>query len=58
MPAGSACDAAIECRLSNSGRHRGGDLFQCGPALTDENDLKAKLKFIPGTLFQGVQPIQ
>jgi hypothetical protein len=50
---------AIECRhFSDGGGHRGADLIQCGPALIEGNDLKAISKFIPGTMFQGVQPIQ
>ena len=31
---------AIECALSDGGRYRGGDLIQCGPALTEETNLR------------------
>jgi len=41
---------------SDGGRYRGGTLIQCGPALTYK--LRAISKFIPGTMFQGVQQIQ
>jgi hypothetical protein len=48
---------AIEHAFSDGGRYRSGDLIQCGPALTERN-LTALSTFIPGTMFQGVQPIQ
>jgi hypothetical protein len=50
-PAGSASDAAIA--FSDGVRRRGEDLFQCGPALTDKNDLKTILKFIPEIRFRN-----
>jgi len=40
-PAGETCDAGNLVRPSDGGHFTyGGDLIQCGPALTDEENLK------------------
>ena len=58
IPAASACDAGYLVRPIRGGRYSSGDLFDRGPALTEKDFQRRRRKFIPGTMFQGVQPIQ
>ncbi len=46
------------CALSEAAVPAAETSFDRGPALTEKDFQRRHRKFIPGTMFQGVQPIQ
>jgi hypothetical protein len=54
----SACNAGNLVRPFRGRPLPQRNLLQCGPGVDERCDLSAFTKYSPGTMFQGVQPIQ